>query len=103
MLRAWVADLGDYRLIDADIIKDYLIKKALDDEIRRICVSRKENVAIEGMLTWDGQGPRIFREPASSEYIDIEVYGIDIGSAAAHEQALSRWVAGLARLGQRRR
>jgi 2-phosphoglycerate kinase len=31
MLRSWVADLGEYRVIDADIIKDYLIEKALDD------------------------------------------------------------------------
>jgi hypothetical protein len=126
MLRAWVADLGDYRIIDADITKDYLIEKALDDgiydhllaeifadghtlaprelsalvhlesvkladQIRRMYISRKENVAIEGTLTWDGQGPRIFRELADSEYTDIEVYGLDIGSATAHEQALARW------------
>jgi hypothetical protein len=126
MLRAWVADLGDYRVIDADIVKDYLIEQALDDgiydhllaeiladgyalaprelsalvhlesvkladQIRRICVSGTENVVIEGTLTWDGQGPRIFRELADSAYTDIEVYGLDIGSAAAHEQALARW------------
>jgi hypothetical protein len=117
MLRAWVADLDDYRVIDADIIKDYLIEKALDDgiydhllaeiladgyalaprelaglvhlesvkladQIRRMCITRKENVVIEGTLTWDGQGPK---------YTDIEVYGLDIGLAAAHEQALARW------------
>lgn len=125
MLHAWIADLDAYRLIDADIIKDYLIEKALDDgiydhllaeiladgnalaprelsalvhlesvkladQIRRICITRKENVAIEGTLAWDGQGPRIFRELADSAYTDVEVYGLDIGPAAAHEQALIR-------------
>lgn len=126
MLRAVVADLDDYRVIDADIIKDYLIEEAIDDgiydhllaeiladgyavaprelsglvhlesvkladQIRRICIRRKENVVIEGTLTWDGQGPRIFRELADSEYTDIEVYGVDSGPAATHEYALTRW------------
>ncbi|ART67297.1 zeta toxin protein [Mycobacterium dioxanotrophicus] len=126
MLRTVVPDLGDYRVIDADIIKDYLIEQALDDgiydhlraviladghalaprelaalvhlesvkladQIRRLCIIRKENIVVEGTLTWDGQGPRIFRELADSEYTDIEVYGVDIGQAGAHEQALARW------------
>lgn len=30
MLRAVVADLDDYRVIDADIIKDYLIEEAIN-------------------------------------------------------------------------
>jgi len=63
----------------------------LADQIRRMCIHRKENVAIEGTLTWDGQGPKIFRELADSEYTDIEVYGVDSGPAAAHEYALIRW------------
>lgn len=126
MLRARVADLSDYRIVDADIVKDYLIEQALQDgiydhllieilddghelaprelsglvhsesvkladQIRRICISRKENIAIEGTLSWDGQGPRVFRELARSEYADIEVYGLDIGRAGAREQALNRW------------
>ncbi|QZA19929.1 zeta toxin family protein [Mycobacterium malmoense] len=63
----------------------------LADQIRRMCISRKENVVIEGTLTWNGQGPRIFRELADSEYTDVEVYGVDIEAAAAREQALIRW------------
>jgi hypothetical protein len=63
----------------------------LADQIRRICINRKENVAIEGTLTWDGQGPRIFRELADAEYTDIEVYGVDVEAADAHERALDRW------------
>jgi hypothetical protein len=63
----------------------------LADQIRRMCIRRKENIVIEGTLTWDGQGPRIFRELADFEYTDIEVYGLDIELAAAYEQALVRW------------
>jgi hypothetical protein len=126
MLRAQVADLADYRIVDADSIKDDLIEQALADgiyddllaeiladgyalaprelaglvhqesvkladQIRRMCISRKENVAIEGTLTWDGQGPRIFRELADAEYTDIEVYGVDVDAADARKQALDRW------------
>ena len=126
MLRSIVPDLGDYRVIDADIVKDYLLEQALDDgiydhlraeilvdghavaprelaalvhlesvkladQIRRLCISRKENIVIEGTLTWEGQGPRIFHDLADSQYTAIEVYGVDIGQAGAHEQALSRW------------
>ncbi|WP_018604279.1 zeta toxin family protein [Mycobacterium sp. 155] len=126
MLRALVADLGDYRVVDADIVKDHLIEQALHDgiydhllveiladghalaprelaglvhlesvkladQIRRLCIIRKENIVVEGTLTWDGQGPRIFRELADAEYTDIEVYGVDVGRAVAHQQALTRW------------
>lgn len=80
----------------------------LADQIRRICVSRNENVVIEGTLTWAGQGPKIYRELADSEYTDIEVYGVEIGAAAAREQAVIRWwqgrldwVSGADRLGGR--
>lgn len=130
MLKKHIAGLGDYRFIDADVIKDHLIEQALTDgiydhlltgapladghgiaprelsalvhaesvsladRIRRQCVSRKENVVIEGTLTWDGQGPTIFRELADNDYIDIDVYGVDIDRDAAHEQALDRWWVG---------
>jgi Zeta toxin len=127
MLHNRIPDIGEYRIIDADIIKDHIIEQALTDgifdhllsaapladghlpaprelsalvhlesvnladRIRRDCVSRKENVVIEGTLTWHDQGPNIFRELAENDYTDIEVYGIDIDHATAHEQALNRW------------
>lgn len=139
-----VSDIAEYRIIDADIIKDRIIEQALTDgiydhlltaapladghslaprelaalvhlesvtladQIRRDCVSRKENVVIEGTLTWHEQGPNIFRELADNNYTDLEVYGIDIDHATAHEQALDRWwqcrrrwIAGLDALGGR--
>jgi hypothetical protein len=63
----------------------------LADQIRRICVERKENIVIEGTLTWAGQGPRIFRELADSEYVDVQVYGVDVDAATAHRQAVDHW------------
>ena len=114
-------------LIDADIIKDHIIRQAIADGIydhllttapladghglaprelsalvhvesvrlaeavREICTSVKENVVIEGTLTWPLQGPKIFRELADNDYVDVEVYGIDIEQEDAHDSALERW------------
>lgn len=127
MLRNRVADIADYRIVDADIIKDHIIEQALADgiyghilaavqladgrslaprelsalvheesvrladQIRRVCLVRKENVVIEGTLTWHAQGPTIFQELADNDYTDVDVYGIDLGREVAREQALNRW------------
>lgn len=127
LLRARIADLDEYRIIDADIIKDHIIRRAMDDgiydhlltmapltdgrglaprelsglvhvesvrlaeAIRDMCISLKENVVIEGTLTWHLQGPKIFRELADNDYVDVEVYGIDIEQGEAHDSALDRW------------
>ncbi|BBX39599.1 zeta toxin family protein [Mycobacterium simiae] len=126
LLRAQVPRLTNYRILDADIVKDYLIAQALSDgiyddlvhrrladghciaprelaplvhrestalidQMRQICVSRGENVVIEGTLTWSGQGPQLFRELAAARYTSIQVFDVEIGRATAHEQALSRW------------
>lgn len=127
LLRARIADLDEYRIIDADIIKDHIIRQAMADgiydhlltmapladghglaprelsalahvesvrlaeAIRETCTSLKENVVIEGTLTWHLQGPKIFRELADNDYVDVDVYGIDIEQGEAHESALDRW------------
>jgi len=127
LLRARIADLDEYRIIDPDIIKDHIIRQAIADgiydslmasapfadgrglaprelsalvheesvrlaeAIRETCTSLKENLVIEGTLTWQLQGPNIFRELADNDYIDVEVYGIDIEQEKAHESALDRW------------
>lgn len=63
----------------------------LAEAIRETCTSLKENVVIEGTLTWHLQGPNIFRELADNEYFDVEVYGIDVEQEEAHISALDRW------------
>ncbi len=126
LLHTHVPNLGHYRILDADIVKDYLIRQALADgiyddlldqeladghrisprelaplvhrestalidQIRQICVSRSENIVVEGTLSWNGQGPQVFGELAASGYTSVEVYGVETDRATAHEQALSRW------------
>src|ERR1700753_2430262 len=39
---------------------------ALIDQIRQICVARRENIVVEGTLTWTGQGPQVFGELAAA-------------------------------------
>jgi hypothetical protein len=101
MLHNRISDIAEYRIIDPDSIYNHLLTAApladghplaprelsalvhlesvnLADQIRRDCASRKENVVIEGTLTWHQQGAIIFRELADNDYTDVEVYGIDI-------------------------
>jgi hypothetical protein len=66
----------------------------LIEQIRQICVGKGENVVIEGTLTWSGQGEIIFDQLATSKYTSVEVFGVEIGQASAHAQALSRWWGG---------
>lgn len=51
----------------------------------------QRDLAIEGILTWEGEGPRLFRDLADSQYNEFEVYGVDIGQAGAREQAPAWW------------
>ncbi|BBX30560.1 zeta toxin family protein [Mycolicibacterium alvei] len=125
-IKARVANLADYRIIDADAIKDDLIEQALEDgiydelltevladrytvaprelaalvhnesvqladQLRKICIGRNENIVIEGTLTWQPHGQHLYRELADAQYETIEVYGVEVGQAQAHQQALSRW------------
>ncbi|EME22631.1 zeta toxin family protein [Rhodococcus triatomae] len=80
----------------------------LIDQIRRICISRRENIVVEGTLTWKGLAPKLVAEFTEGEYQHVEVMAIEADRATAHERALSRWwsgrqewIAGIDRLGGR--
>lgn len=129
MLHTQVCDLDDYRILDADIVKDYLIEQALEDgiyddlldhpladghslapgelaalvhresaelidRIRKICVDKRENIVVEGTLSWKDQGRNVFGELAAADYSSVQVLGIEADRQVAHEQALSRWWGG---------
>jgi predicted kinase len=129
LLSSQVPTLMDYRILDADIIKDDLIDEALSagiynhllsrkladghcisprelaplvhkesvrviGQIRQSCVADGENVVIEGTLSYPGTERKIYRQLAKSKYTSVEVFGVEIGQAAAHAQALSRWWGG---------
>ncbi len=61
------------------------------EQIRQICVAKGENVVVEGTLTYVRQGEIIYKQLAKWKYSSVEVFGVEIGQAAAHAQALSRW------------
>lgn len=66
----------------------------LIDQIRRICTSRRENIVIEGTLSWKGLPTRLAAELTQADYRSIEVIAIDADRRTCHEQALSRWWSG---------
>lgn len=63
----------------------------LIDTIRELCLSRRENILIEGTLSWPGYGLRIMGELAAAEYTRVQIVGVEVPAALAHEQALERW------------
>ena len=63
----------------------------LIDIIRRDCLGRRENVIIEGTLSWPGQVEVIYDELAAAGYSEIRVLGVEVERETAHRQALSRW------------
>lgn len=63
----------------------------LTDRIRSICTSRRENIVIEGTLSWKGFPAELGTELAHADYRSIEVIAIDADQRTCHEQALSRW------------
>lgn len=63
----------------------------LIDVIRAECIARRENVIIEGTLTWPGHADVIYDQLAAAGYRRILVLGVEVERAVAHRQALSRW------------
>ncbi|GAA4470743.1 hypothetical protein GCM10023094_00280 [Rhodococcus olei] len=111
-LREHAADLTGFRILDPDIVKDYLIERAmrdgvyddilarplgdgrtvaprelaalvhhestrLIDQIRRICITRRENIVVEGTLTWKGQAPKLVAEFTEGDYQSVEVIAVE--------------------------
>lgn len=120
------SDFGDFRRLDADVIKDDLLRRAVTDgiyadllsqpladgrtiaprelaflvhqesvaileEMRRICISRRENIIIEGTLTWPDAGPRIAAELIAADYNELVLLAIEVPQAKAQQRALHRW------------
>ncbi|MDV6270976.1 hypothetical protein [Rhodococcus globerulus] len=48
----------------------------LIDTIRELCLSRRENILIEGTLSWPGHGLRIMSELAAAEYTRVQIIGV---------------------------
>ncbi|KQU32808.1 MULTISPECIES: zeta toxin family protein [Nocardiaceae] len=124
-----IPDLGHYRVLDADIVKVYLVEQALADGIyddllgrsladghnvapmelaalvhrestaviegiRRHCLRRRENIVIEGTLSYPGYEQTVFDQLADSDYTQLQVLGLEVTAETAHRQATSRWWSG---------
>lgn len=126
LLAQQITDLQGYRRLDADEVKDHLIRQAvtdgiyndlldhrladdhpiaprelaalvhhestaLIDQIRQICTDRQENVLIDGTLRWPDHGRRLLTELAAADYTSVQIIGVEVPRALAHERAVGRW------------
>lgn len=67
---------------------------ALIDQIREQCVARRENVLIEGTLSWRDHGHRVLAQLAENDYSSVRILALEVPRRLAHSQALSRWWSG---------
>lgn len=120
---------GSYRYLDADLVKDELLRRAIGDghysdllstvladshpiaprelaalvhsestevidDVREICLQRRENVVIEGTLQWGPLGNILMAQLSEHEYTDVRIVDVEVPAALAHEQAMLRWWTG---------
>lgn len=60
-------------------------------DLRRICMSRGENVILEGTLSWEPMIDVHLREINEHNYDALDVLVVDVPLAQASEQSLTRW------------
>nr|WP_274704164.1 zeta toxin family protein [Rhodococcus qingshengii] len=58
-------------------------------DIRSRCISRRENLIIEGTLTWAEEGVRIVEQLSSAGYVNVHIIDVEVPFDVAAEQALS--------------
>ncbi|MFC9835218.1 hypothetical protein ACFVKB_15500 [Rhodococcus sp. NPDC127530] len=115
-----------WRVLDADTIKDYLLRDAIEqgiytdlltidladghrlmprelatlvhtestkllDIITEICLSRGENLVLEGTFSWPGLGPRLLRDLAYAEYEKFTILDVEAPQHITRARALTRW------------
>jgi hypothetical protein len=115
-----------YRYLDADIVKDELLRRAIADghyadllsttladahpiaprelaalvhaestevidDVREVCLQRRENVVIEGTLQWGPQGGILMAQLSARDYTDVRIVDVEVPASIAHEQAVRRW------------
>lgn len=118
-----------WRVLDADRVKDHLIRDALDsgiyrdllamtlpdggtvmprelatlvhtestkivDALQAVCMSRGENIVIEGTFSWPGLGERLLRQLGAAGYDRLTIMDVEVACERAQERALQRWWSG---------
>lgn len=64
---------------------------AIADKAQEICMAARENVVVEGTLSWDGLAPRLVRDLVTHGYESLDVVLVEVPLKTALEQALMRW------------
>ncbi|MDI9940652.1 zeta toxin family protein [Rhodococcus sp. IEGM 1351] len=117
---------GSYRYLDADRVKDELLRRAISDghyaellstvladshpiaprelaalvhaestevidDVREVCLQRRENVVIEGTLQWGPLGDILMAQLSEHAYTDVRIVDVEVPASVAHEQAVLRW------------
>jgi hypothetical protein len=115
-----------WRVLDADKLKDYLLRDAIEqgiytdllsidladghrlmprelatlvhtestkllDMITEICLSRGENLVLEGTFSWAGLGPRLLTDLAYAEYEKFTILDVEAPAPIVRARALTRW------------
>ncbi|MFD9669975.1 hypothetical protein ACFWAY_51980 [Rhodococcus sp. NPDC059968] len=111
-------------MLDADIVKDYLLRDAIEqgiyidllsidladghrlmprelatlvhtestkllDIITEICLSRGENLVLEGTFSWPGLGPRLLRDLAYADYEKFTILDVEAPQNITRARALT--------------
>ncbi len=61
------------------------------DDLTQVCMSRGENVILEGTLSWPSQVDRHIHEIAEHGYDALDIVAVDVSIEVARERALQRW------------
>lgn len=61
------------------------------DIITEICLSRGENLVLEGTFSWPGLGPRLLRDLAYAEYEKFTILDVEAPAHVVRARALTRW------------
>lgn len=67
---------------------------ALADLMIKRCLERKENVVIQGTLSWEGLPPRYSQMFALYDYSAVTLLDIEVEQSVALERAFTRWSKG---------
>ncbi|GAA4660070.1 ATP-binding protein [Arthrobacter cryoconiti] len=67
---------------------------ALADLMIKRCLERKENVVIQGTLSWEGLPPRYAQMLALYDYSSVTLLDIEVQQSVALERAFTRWSKG---------
>jgi hypothetical protein len=61
------------------------------DMITEICLSRGENLVLEGTFSWPGLGPRLLTDLAYAEYQKFTILDVEAPQHITRARALRRW------------